>query len=461
MLVVAWWLSGPAAADGYARQQDDVGTSGADLVLPLALLAAVVAVAAYTFLTRRRRAATRTTPHGGVPVPELAELDGRARAALVAADDAVRTGREDLAAATALAGAGAAQPFAQAVRHAEGELAAAFRLRQELDDARPEDEPARREMLEEVVARSVDAQRRLEEASDVLDALRSAPGSAKEALDAADERCRELAGRLGTAEAALAALRGRYAPSAAAPVATAPDQAGARLRTARERLAQARAAAGQEAAGELWAAEAALAQVALLVDAVDRRAVELAEAAGRLPGALAEAEANLAEAAKVLEDLSGGLPGATAEGVTKADLRGRAARAEAVTGDVRRSVEEGRYDPVEALRRVAEADASLGAALAAVRGRGEEARRARAFLEHALLSARSAVGAADVYVAVHRPLVRAPARTRLAEALRRLDEASGGAEDALPSVQEADGLARSAQALAEQDVRLHGTSAAG
>ncbi len=249
MLVVAWWLSGPAAADGYARQQDDVGTSGADLVLPLALLAAVVAVAAYTFLTRRRRAATRTTPHGGVPVPELAELDGRARAALVAADDAVRTGREDLAAATALAGAGAAQPFAQAVRHAEGELAAAFRLRQELDDARPEDEPARREMLEEVVARSVDAQRRLEEASDVLDALRSAPGSAKEALDAADERCRELAGRLGTAEAALAALRGRYAPSAAAPVATAPDQAGARLRTARERLAQARAAAGRRRPG--------------------------------------------------------------------------------------------------------------------------------------------------------------------------------------------------------------------
>ncbi len=309
MLVAAWWLSRPAAADGHARQQDDIGTSGADLVLPLALLAAVVAVAAYTFLTRRRRAATRTTPHGGVPVPELAELDGRARAALVSADDAVRTGREELAAAAAVAGAGAAPSFAQALHHAEGELRAAFRLRLELDDARPEDEPARREMLEEVVARCADAERRLAEAAGALDALRSAPEPAKEALDAAEERCRELGGRLGTAEAALTALRGRYAPSAVAPVATAPDRAEARLRSARDGLARARTAAGPEAVRQLWAAEAALAQAELLVDAVDRRAVELAEAAGRLPGALAEAEADLAEAAKVLEDLAEGLPG--------------------------------------------------------------------------------------------------------------------------------------------------------
>ncbi len=53
-------------------------------------------------------------------MPELAELDGRARAALVSADDAVRIGREELAAAAAVAGAGAAPSFAQALHHAEG-----------------------------------------------------------------------------------------------------------------------------------------------------------------------------------------------------------------------------------------------------------------------------------------------------------------------------------------------------
>lgn len=431
-----------------------------DLVLPLVLLAAVVAVAAYTYLTRRRRTATRTTPHGGVPVEDLAELDARTRDALVATDDAVRTSREELGFAVAHAGHTAARRFTETLAHAEGELTAAFHLRQEVDDARLEDEVARRTMLEEVLARCAEADAALDDAARDFDELRGLPGAAPEAVGAARRLHEELEARLGTAEAALVAMRRRYAESAAAPVATAPEQARARLDFAADRLARA-LAPGADAVRELRAAEGALDQAARLVEAVDRRAMELAESAGRLPGALAEAETDLAAARKVL---AGVAETELVEWMSRADLRGRTARLEAVLGDVRQSVEADPYDPVDALRRVCEADAALDAALAEVRGPGEVARRARAFLGLALLSARSAVGAAGEYVATHRGVVRSPARTRLAEARRRLAEAETAVgaetlehrEDALPRAQEADGLARSAQALAEQDVRLHG-----
>ncbi|CAL9529143.1 hypothetical protein SUDANB99_03981 [Streptomyces sp. enrichment culture] len=530
-----WAGAAIGAADGYAAALSgrpvpvpaltpgvpDPGGGGspaADLLVPVVLVAGALTVAGYAYTSRRRRARTRTTPHGGVSVPAPPELDERARRALVETDDAVRTSQEELGFAQAQFGEAAAKPFAEAVAYAQGELTAAFRLRQRLDDAEPEDEVTRRAMLEEIVARCADAGRRLDEESAAFDALRDLERTAPGALAAALAAHRELEGRLTTAEAALSAMRDRYTDAAAAPVATAPSEARARLAFAAANLSRAREAleggaggaeagggtgtGGAEAGGTgtggagsgaeagaarsgaeagtggagsgggaaggggervsvalyLRAAEGALAQAARLVEAVDRRAVELAEAAGRLPGALAEAEADLAEARGVLE----GTPGGTAAG-----LRGRTARLESVVRDVRRAAEAGRYDPVDALRRTEEADAALDEALEREGG----LRRARAFLDQALLAARSSVGAAEDYLATHRGAVASVARTRLAEARRHLAAAEAGAgpgaggtgpgadadpRAALADAQRADALARQAQALAEQDVRLRG-----
>ncbi|OEJ94571.1 hypothetical protein J116_008890 [Streptomyces thermolilacinus SPC6] len=519
------------------------GSPGVDLLVPVVLVAGALAVAGYAYVSRRRRARTRTTPHGGVPVPDAEELDERARRALVETDDAVRTSQEELGFAVAQFGEAAAKRFAEAVAYAEGELTTAFRLRQRLDDAEPEDEVTRRAMLEEITTRCADAGRRLDEESAAFDELRDLERTAPQALAAAEAAHRDLEGRLTTAEAALSAMRARYTDTAAAPVATAPSQARARLAFAATNLSRAREALGpsapgapggggaggtgpsyadREAAGGtdggagpaydpaqaggagtvpgggavpggadsgtdvgagpaydpaqaggasgagggrvsvapyLRAAEGAVGQAARLVEAVDRRAVELAEAAGRLPGALAEAEADLAEARGVLE----GTPGGAA-----AELRGRVARLESVVRDVRRVTEAGRYDPIDALRRTEEADAALDEALEREGG----VRRARAFLDQALLAARSSVGAAEDYLATHRGAVASEARTRLAEARRHLAEAEAGADlgpdagtgagawadprAALADAQRADALARQAQALAEQDVRMRG-----
>ncbi|MGG8406357.1 TPM domain-containing protein, partial [Streptomyces sp. 12297] len=340
----------------------------------------------------------------GLPLPEL---DAKTKVLLVGTDDAIRTSAEELGFATAQFGEEAAQPFTEALAHAKDELTHAFRLRQQLDDAYPEDDATRRRMLDEIVARCTEANRRLDAESEAFDRLRSLERNAPQALAAVEARFRELTGRTGTAEATLTALAGRYADSASAPVSGNAEQAKDRLLFATTSLGEARAALDGgdrgRAAVHVRAAEGAVDQAATLVDAVERRARELAEAAGKLDGALTETDTDLADAR--------GLLTGTAQGASTADLRGRIGRAEAVLDGVRAQVRAGRYDPLDALRRVEEADAALDEALAGARERETGRQRAAALLDQAQLTARSAIGAAADYVTTSRGAVGSQART--------------------------------------------------
>ncbi|MFF0556884.1 TPM domain-containing protein [Streptomyces sp. NPDC004266] len=453
----------PGPADPGAAAGD--GASATDLVLPVLLVGGAGAVAAYAYAKRRRRAETRTTPRGGqgwgppkAPAPpSLDELDGEARRTLVATDDAVRTSQEELGFASAQFGEEAVRPFTEAVDFAEEQLAASFRLRQKLDDSFPEDDPTRRAMLDEILRRCAGANARLDAETEDFDRLRALERTAPEALAAVETAFREQTGRIGTAEAALTAMRERYAETAAAPVAGDVEQAKDRLVFATTHLNQARqridTGDNGGAAVHIRAAEGAVDQAARLIEAVDRRARDLAEAVGRLTGALAETDADLAEARGLLEG--------TAEGMSTAGLQGRIARAESVAAEVRRGVDAGRYDPIDALRRVEEADAALDEALEGARERESGTRRARVLLDQVMLTARSAIGAASDYITTHRGAVGSEARTRLAEARRRWEEArsladAGDPQAALVEAQQADALARRAQDLAEQDVRTYG-----
>ncbi|MEV4937993.1 TPM domain-containing protein [Streptomyces zaomyceticus] len=451
---------GPADPGGAA----DDGTSATDLVLPVVLVGGAAAVAAYAY-TKRRRTETRTTPGGGQgwgaprepPAPTLEELDGQARVTLVATDDAVRTSQEELGFASAQFGEEAVRPFTEAVAFAEEQLTASFRLRQKLDDSFPEEDAARRAMLDEILRRCAEANARLDAESEDFDRLRALERTAPEALGTVEAAAREQTGRMGMAEAALTAMRERYAETAAAPVAGDVEQARDRLVFATAHVDRAReqidAGDNGAAAVHIRAAEGAVDQAARLIEAVDRRAQELAEAVGKLPGALSETDADLADARGLLRG--------TAEGVPTADLRGRIARAESVVAEVRRLVDSGRYDPLDALRRVEQADRALDEALEGARERESGSRRARALLDQTMLTARSAIGAASDYITTHRGAVGSEARTRLAEAHRRWEKARSLAEAedpgaALAEAQQADALARRAQDLAEQDVRSYG-----
>ncbi|MFJ3976579.1 TPM domain-containing protein [Streptomyces sp. NPDC090021] len=453
----------PTITPGPVDPGGGSGGSGAgDYVLPVVAVGAAGALGVYAYTRRRRRddaAGGRGTttgpgwPEGAPDRLPLPELDGRAKSLLVETDDAVRTSTEELGFASAQFGEEAAAPFTAAVEYAKGELTHAFRLRQQLDDAYPEDDATRRRMLDEIVARCTEASRRLDAQAADFDRLRDLERNAPQALAAVEERYLELTGRSTTAEATLTALTRRYADSASAPVASNPEQAKDRLLFAATRLGLAHAAvdAGENgtAAVHVRSAEGAVDQASTLMDSVERRAQELAEAAGKLPGALTETETDLADAR--------GLLTGTAEGTSTADLRGRIGRAEAVLADVRREEAAGRYDPIDALRRVEEADAALDEALAGARERESGRQRAAALLDQAMLAARSAIGAATDYITTTRGAVGSQARTRLAEAGRHLERAgalaAGDPSEALAEAQQADALARQAQQLAEQDVR--------
>ncbi|MFF8970539.1 hypothetical protein [Streptomyces sp. NPDC014995] len=416
------------------------GTSATDLVLPLAVLGAAGAAAGYGYLRRVRRSRERTTPGGaGIPPPAgssppLAGLDERAREFLVEADDRVRSARVELGFAEALSGAEAVAPFSRALRDAEHELAAAFRMRQRYDEGIPEEEAARRHALAGIIGRCEEAGRRLDAVAGDFVRLRGLEQGVGEALGVAEARFRELTGRTGAAGALLGELSAHYAATATASLTGYVEQAKDRLLFATVRLNLARQAADldrlEDAARQLRAAEGAVAQAAVFVEGVERRAAELREAESMVPAALTGAEAELSAARG-----PNGLVGEPLAQVLHAD---------AVLAAVRRELTAGQpYDPIGVLRRIVLATAPL------VPGRSGVLPAA------ALLTARSATAATDDFVTTHRGAVGATARTRLAEARRLL---SAGAPADRPH---ADALALEARELAEQDVRLRGNPYAG
>ncbi|MCQ4211545.1 TPM domain-containing protein, partial [Streptomyces longispororuber] len=453
----------PGAADPGADSGNG-GSGAGDLVLPVIAVGGAGALAAYSYTRRKRRMSTRTTPGGGAgaqgwgkpQLTPLPELDKQARRLLVETDDAVRTSTEELGFATAQFGDEAVEPFKSAVAYAQTELTAAFKLRQQLDDAFPEDDATKRRMLDEIVSRCTEAGRRLDQEAEDFDRLRALEQTAPEALAGAERAFRELAARTSSAQETMTALGAQYAPTALLSVAGHVEQAKDRLVFATTHLNQARQSVDTgdngKAAVFLRAAEGAIDQAGTFVAAIDRLAGELAEAKEELPAALTESETDVADARGLLEGTTGG--------VATGDLRGRIARVESVVADVRKELAAGPHDPIDALRRVEEADAALDEALAAAREREAGTARARSLLGQALLAARSSTGAAADFITTHRGAVGSEARTRLTEAERHLAAAQASEESdppaALTEAQQADAMARQAQSLAERDVRSYG-----
>ncbi|MFC4032662.1 TPM domain-containing protein [Streptomyces polygonati] len=514
-------VSAPAITPGSPDPGDpDTGDGAAELWIPAAALAVAAGVGLYAY--RRRRGGTkpavrpapraavawegaRPRPRRTTPITPLPELDEQARQLLVATDDAVRTSQEDVGFAAAQLGDDAARPFGEAVEYAQSELTAAFRLRQGLDDAFPADDETRRQILDEILSRCTQANRRLDAESEAFDRLRAMEENAPQILERAEAAATALPDRIAAAETALGPLARRYADSALEPVAGHPAEARDRLGFARTSLDQARAALGADhgrVAVFVRAAESALDQAATLADSVPRRERELAAADSGLRDALARTDAGLERTRGLLGGgTPGGRPGAGREdsviaeagpaagpgtvprtepeaaarppagggdfgpGVAEARLREGVARAAAVLADVRRELAAGRYDPIAALRRVEEAAAELdplpaGAPERTDGGPEDGGPRGRVLLEQALLAARSEVAAARDVVTTHRGAIGSRARTRLTEAERRLRLAESAADpdvpDALEHARRADRLARDAQALARQDLTGYG-----
>ncbi len=435
------------------------GSDGGSGTATAAVLGGIAVVGGGAYLLsrsrRRNRAAQppattrleRPDPHAGVPTEEL---QGRASAALLELDEAVKTSQLDLDFARLQYGEAAVAGFAEALAQSRQELTRAFTLRQQLDDEIPEDEPTRRRMVTEILQLTGAADARLDEQAQAFEQLRDLERTAPQVLEGLGPRITALHGRLPQDADRLARLQQRYAAAALAPVADNVEQARARLAAAEHEAGEARAALADgrsgEAVGDLRAAEDAVAQVGTLLDAVGRLERDLEAATARIPAVRAETEEDLAEARALIG--SGDAAG----------LRPQVARAEAglAAAEEAMGAGGGPPDPLTALRRLEEADLALEQALTVARDAQTRARRAAASLDQTLLRARSTVAAAADFVATRRGAVGPEARTRLAEAQRHLDVAVGTGrsdpEGALREAQLADQLAQQALQLAQSDV---------
>jgi hypothetical protein len=384
--------------------------------------------------------------------PALVELDAQASRALLETDNAVRTSEQELGFAVARFGDHAAAPFSRALNSAKEELAAAFQLRQHLDDTA---EPARvrQSMLAQIAARCAEANRLLDEQAEDFDRLQDFQAHAPQLLPEVENHITQQAARIDGSQHMLRQLADRYTPGAVTIVATSAAHASARLDVASKASAQARQALGTgdtaAAADKLQVAESSADRAESLLDSIGHLEAELTRASSALPAALRELDADVAESSELLA------------GQPDDQRAAAAARAQATVDSVRGDLEtHAPLDPLAALRELEQAGAALDRALADTRPERVRQEHASGVLDQVMLVARSSVKGTDDFITARRDRVGATARTRLAEAQRHYLEgvavAQTDPETAVTKAQDADALAVEAWMLAEQDLRRGG-----
>lgn len=402
--------SGDGADAGPAAPADGSGPS--ILTIALGAVAVGAIVAAVIVIMRRRRRPGSTGPEAA-PIVPVEELARRSAAALVAADDAIKTSEQELGFATAQFGDAASSAFVETLAQARRDLDEAFSLQQQLDDEQPDTEPQVRAIHERILELCAHADSELDARTEEFDQLRALEQNAPGAL-ARIEQARAAAGDgLHAAVASLQDLTAGYAPDALTTIDDNPDQARARLDFADEQLTAARTAVaagdGSAAAVALRAAEGAVAQAAKLEASVATVAADLATAERDAAALITDLEQDIAASAGVPDP-----DGALASLVAATRQQIAAARAQ-LTGDAKR--------PQSALSALLGADSALDGGLAGARDAAQRAARARQSLDQQLQQARAQVSAAEDYISTRRGAVGAQARTRVAEARVALDRA--------------------------------------
>lgn len=432
------------------------GTSGA-LVGGATLLgvAAVAGGGAWAF-SRSRASARKNTggshsghPTSSQPLPSIEELRTRAGAQLVATDDAIAHSQQEVEFARLQYGDDEVKPFLAAIEAAKNHMQRSFQLQKQLDDEIPDTEADQRAWLNEILARTEDAQKALNEQVANFTNLRKLEETAPQALATLNQGIASAAPLFPAAQAALDRLGTLYSPSAFGAVADNISEAQARLDFARQEAKEAEDLLGtqrSQAILALRAGEEALGQAKGLLESIHHAETDLGKMAASLDNALILADRDVAQAQELARSGAG----------SSSQLSGAAAGVQAVLGQIRAERSAGLIDPYLLNQRLHEVRSDLDTALDAVRQTHEQERSARETLGHTLVSAQAQVSSASEYVWARRGGVKAEARTRLREAERHLTEAQqlqhSAPIAALSHANDAIRLAGEAQRIARSDV---------
>jgi uncharacterized membrane protein YgcG len=454
-----WAGAAALAASGLDAAAAPAEVSWAPILIALAAVAAagvVVWLVARHLRRRRHRAALTaarrvdaTDPNALADVPVFA-LDALSREKVVDVDNAVRTSANELQLAIDEFGEERTRPFAQAVASAKAAMEHAFTVRQQLDDDIPETPAQQRDLLTGVIVTASKADRELETQRASFEQLRDLVLNAGERLDALTRQLVELTGRIPVSERHLVELHREFDATALSSVSgnvkTAQDRAAFAERniTRARGLAEHPVTGGQsELVDAVRAAESGLGQGRALLDAVDNAARDIRHAVATLPEAIADAEAGIAQADAQLQ---------RGAGTHKSELAAARDTAVKAVASARAS-----SDPLGAFTALTKADSDLDGLLDTVAEERAAAERLARTLEQALFTASSRIRAVSDYIDTRRGSVGPEARTRLAEARRRLEAAQDKrATDVAGAITQANGaatLAAAAQSLAKADVQ--------
>ena len=372
-----------------------------------------------------------------------------ANALLIRADESLRDAKEEMQYAEAQFSAADVAPYRDAVAGAATELKAAFTIRQQLDDAIPEDADTRRRFIEEIVPRATKALSLLEEQRRRVEEMRDMERRAPELLAELHEQISTANGRLPDAEQTLAGLA-RYAERSWSSVKANVEDARALLGRATSAAAEGDAALDKDdrgaAAKAIRAGQQELAEAGRLIDAIAAAAAAIKEAEGSASGHLAAARADVEKVDAALASTG------------TAEQHRRLAEARASLGGAENELSAARPDFVEAVRLAAAADAGADAILAEVRQAEERHAQQARIVTTQLQVARATYDRTSDYIAPRRRAIGPTARTRLAEAERHIAQAQELVEaDDLPAAlkeaQLAQRLADEARSQAEDDLR--------
>ncbi|SQG65103.1 chromosome segregation ATPase [Corynebacterium renale] len=376
---------------------------------------------------------------------------------VVAVDQSVRTATEELKIADSEFGTARTRPFHQAVARANTALGRAQATFAQLNDAIPETEPQKRDMLIGVITHAAQAQRELDEQSQDFADMRNLLLTADSALDDIARTIVDLRTRVPHARTQLETMQNQFAASVLEPIADNVGLAEAALTHADNYLARGRELAALPAGqqGELVPtirdAENAVDTADKLITAIEHAEENIAEAKRALPALITEIEEEIAEAQELKD--RGQRNGAPADWealdalVASSQDRLPTARAEAAD------------EPLRVYQELTDLDAQIDELLDHVRDVTATQERLQSLFAQHITAARAAIQGADDLISSRGRIVGATARTRLAEATQLFNQAqqrpAPDVRTAISEAREAANKAQQAAKLAQNDIRDH------
>lgn len=377
-----------------------------------------------------------------------AELGRRADAALVAADERLRTTTDELTFAEIELGTDATRDLREALTAVRTHLREAFQLNQLNHDEIPDTPDEARTRNARIIQLCDWAEDLLDDRLEALAEPVARARRAPEIIAGIRQNVERESARVPRAEATLARLEARYAPAALRKIAGNPREAGQLLEFATHGadISEARRESGQREQANL-ALETAIEasrRATTLLDAVDSFEIEALRAESTLDAIVEDSRGDLMAARDLQHNPQIGAAMAALE---------RELGTLTPAG--------GHPDPFTELTRLREANAALDALVVKARERAARPVPPESHVRHAIDDADRQLGVARSVISGHRGWIGADARTRLAEAERlRLELAQLAAgpigeddrEQALADARRCGQLAAEALQLAQRDI---------